>query len=153
MLRYLVPCLSLFACELEQSAKDVAESCQNNVLTSTPRDGESSYYGTTVEVRFGEVDENTSLTVSCDGVDVSGSTLWEDKTLVFTASAPLAPSSTCEFTIGQECGEVILSFTVSDRCDNSLVGTFPKDGETGVYYRSTVEATLPSLPPTPLRCT
>ena len=86
---------------------------QNSIVDAWPADGSTdANYRNDIRAEFAIA--TADVTVQSGGNPVSGTTTWEDSTLVFTPDALLEPNSTYEATWDYFCGPTVTEFTTND---------------------------------------
>lgn len=114
----LVALSVLAACSKDDSTDDTdigTDECTVNVVSTFPENGKEGYYRGTVEVNFSGEDPTATMTVSSASGEVAGTSEWRNtKTLVFTPSAPLDPSTPYTVDIHFCGGDPQTTFTTSD---------------------------------------
>lgn len=119
---------------------DTDVSCTNSV-TPYPEDGETAaYYRGTVEAKLATADTTATITLADGaGAAIAGSSVVNDKIVVFTPSAPLTASTAYTATISHACGEATWSFTTSmigGAVTDDLVGnTYALDLQSGRFVQ------------------
>jgi hypothetical protein len=113
----LIALATLAACSKggETDETDVVDTCDVNVASTFPVDGEmNAYYRGPIEITLSGEDPTATVTVTTGGTAVAGTTEWRGtKTLVFTPSAPLAPATKYDVAISFCGGAPAVSFTTS----------------------------------------
>lgn len=106
---------------------DTDLACGITVVETIPANAApAAYYRTPIEVKFSKVDETATVKVTSAAGDVAGTSAWRGNTLVFTPSAPLAPSTAYTIDVNYCTGNPQTTFTTSavgGTIDaNSLIG-------------------------------
>lgn len=113
----LLPLLALVACGGDKSddtaAGDTAgtDSCTITVTTTPSSDAVNAYYRGTIEFRLSAADSTATIETSIPGTQ---STSADGKTVIWTPSEPLAPSTAYSATLHYCGGDAVLNFTTSE---------------------------------------
>lgn len=95
---------------------ETGETCTNSISETFPaQNATNAYYRGTVEVKLAVAEADATIAVAdAAGAEVAGSVSVEGRQVVFTPSAPLAPSTQYTATVTYSCGEAPFSFTTSE---------------------------------------
>jgi hypothetical protein len=107
--------LVLAGCSKTADTDETDVACDVNVVSTFPADGDSAYYRGTIEINFSGEDPTATMTVTQNGTAVAGTTEWRGtKTLVFTPTTALTPSTPYDVAIDFCGGTPSVSFTTSE---------------------------------------
>ena len=122
----LLPLLALAACGGDKSDDTAAgdsgtsESCTITVTTTPSSDAVNAYYRGNIEFRLSAAD--TTATIETD-IPGSQSLSADGKTVIWTPSAPLSPSTAYSATLHYCGGDAVLNFTTSELGSDVASGT------------------------------